>query len=329
MKRRVVYFQEPYRVTVREEIIASPAPDAVLVETVVSAINAGTELLFYRGQVPAHMRMDANLHALRGPVQYPLAYGYACVGRVVECGTDVAREWRDRLVFAFQPHASHFVARTEELLPLPQNVAPDHAALLPNMETAVNLVMDGAPLLGENICVLGQGVVGLLTTALLARMSPMRLDAFDRIEKRRARALEFGAHAAFDPESTAAFDCDADLTFELTGNPDALNIALALTGFYGRIIIGSWYGEKRATLDLGGDFHRSRIRLISSQVSTLAPELTGRWTKARRMNVAWQMLERINIARLITHRIPLEYAASAYTMLDTQPQEMLQVLLTY
>jgi threonine dehydrogenase-like Zn-dependent dehydrogenase len=247
----------------------------------------------------------------------------------VECGRAVAREWQDRLVFAFQPHASHFVACATELLPLPENVSPETAALLPNMETAVNLVMDGAPLLGERVCVLGQGVIGLLTTALVANMSPARLDAFDRIENRRAFALEFGAHAAHDSANLETPDHDADLTYELTGNPEALNLALRLTGFGGRIVIGSWYGEKRAALDLGGSFHRSRIRLISSQVSTLAPELSGRWTKARRMNAAWQMLERVNVGRLITHRIPLEHAATAYTMLDTEPDRVLQVMLIY
>lgn len=329
MKRRVLYFEEPYHVAVREELVAPLAPDALLVETIVSAISAGTEMLFYRGQVPAHMRLDVNIHALAGHVQYPLAYGYACVGRVVECGSAVAREWRDRLVFAFQPHASHFVACAAELLPLPASISPETAAFLPNMETAVNLVMDGAPLLGERVCVLGQGVIGLLTTALLAHMAPARLDAFDRIEKRRALALEFGAHAAHDSANLKTLAHDADLTFELSGNPDALNLALALTGFAGRIVIGSWYGEKRAALDLGGDFHRSRIRLISSQVSTLAPELTGRWTKARRLDVAWRMLERVNVARLITHRIPLADAATAYMMLDAQAEEIMQALLTY
>jgi 2-desacetyl-2-hydroxyethyl bacteriochlorophyllide A dehydrogenase len=337
MKRRVLYFEEPYRVAAREEPIAPLADDAVLVATIVSAISAGTELLFYRGQVPAHMSVDANIHALAGTVTYPLAYGYACVGRVVELGARVSPEWRDRLVFAFQPHASHFICATDELMPLPEKIAPEVAAFLPNMETAVNFVMDGAPRLGENVCVLGQGVVGLLTTALLAHMPLARLIAFDHFPMRRALALELGAHAAFDStaqdaiaHARAMFQHDgADLTYELSGNPDALNAAIALTGFSGRVVIGSWYGEKRAPLDLGGTFHRSRIRLLSSQVSTLAPELTGRWTKARRMDVAWQMLARVNVARLITHRVPLEQAATAYTMLDTQPQETLQVLLTY
>ena len=337
MKRRVLYFEEPYRVSVHEQDMAPLAPDEVLVETIVSAISAGTELLFYRGQVPPHMAVDANLDALSGTVRYPLQYGYACVGRVRELGANVAREWHDHIVFAFQPHASHFIASPDTLLPVPETLAPHAAAFLPNMETAVNFVMDGAPRLGENICVLGQGVVGLLTTALLAQMPLARIITFDRFPKRRALATAFGAHKAYDPSNDDEIKTvrdtfatiGADLTYELSGNPDALNLAIALTGFDGRIVIGSWYGEKRATLDLGGAFHRSRIRLISSQVSTLAPELTGRWTKARRMDVVWQALERADVARLVTHHIPLENAVSAYTMLDKHPQDTLQILFTY
>jgi hypothetical protein len=70
-----------------------------------------------------------------------------------------------------------------------------------------------------------------------------------------------------------------DLTFELTGSPSALNDAIEHTAFSGRIVIGSWYGQKRAEIDLGGAFHRSRIKLIASQVSTISPELSGRWDK--------------------------------------------------
>jgi hypothetical protein len=61
-------------------------------------------------------------------------------------------------------------------------------------------------------------------------------------------------------------------------------------------------GQKRAEIDLGGAFHRSRIRLISSQVSTISPELSGRWDKSRRFEVAWQALERIKPEKWITHR---------------------------
>ena len=120
-----------------------------------------------------------------------------------------------------------------------------------------------------------------------------------------------------------------DLTFELSGSPSALNDAIAMTGFNGRVIIGSWYGEKKTHIDLGGAFHRSRIRLISSQVSTIAPALSGRWDKARRFEVAWEALERIQPQKWITHRFPLEDAEKAYQLLDENPQETIQVIFDY
>ncbi len=281
-------------------------------------------------RVPPDLATDSTIAALSGQARYPLRYGYACVGRVIDIGAQVDRAWRDRLVFSFQPHATHFVAGLDEVMPVPEAISAEHAALLPNMETAVNFLMDGAPLIGERVVVLGQGVVGLLTTALLARLPLAQLVTFDRFALRRELSSTFGAHETYDPDEAAARQqLDADLVYELTGAPAALNLAIALTAFSGRIVIGSWYGQKRAPLDLGGSFHRSRIRLISSQVSTLAPELTGRWTKARRLEVAWSMLAQVSVNQLITHRFAISDAAHAYALLDQHPDQSLQILFTY
>jgi threonine dehydrogenase-like Zn-dependent dehydrogenase len=121
----------------------------------------------------------------------------------------------------------------------------------------------------------------------------------------------------------------ADLVYELSGVPSALDQAIAVTGFTGRVLVGSWYGQKPAHLDLGGHFHRNRIRLISSQVSTLAPELSGRWTKARRFQVAWEMIRKINPSRFITHRFPITQAHQAYQLLDQDPEGAIQVIFSY
>jgi threonine dehydrogenase-like Zn-dependent dehydrogenase len=102
-----------------------------------------------------------------------------------------------------------------------------------------------------------------------------------------------------------------------------------LTAFSGRIVIGSWYGEKQAPIDLGGAFHRSRIKLISSQVSTIAPELRGRWDKTRRFGVVWEALKRIQPQKWITHRFPIDEAVKAYQILDENPQETIQVVFEY
>jgi threonine dehydrogenase-like Zn-dependent dehydrogenase len=387
MKRTTVVFAAPRQIELRQEGLAVPGQDEVLVETLCSAISAGSEMLLYQGRFPRDLELDSVISALRGPCEYPLAYGYASVGIVREVGPGVDKRWRDQRVFAFQPHTSHFIARPDSLLPLPASLPLEAACFLPNMETAINLVQDGAPLLGERVMVFGQGVVGLLTTSLLAEFPLECLITADCYELRRdisqAEIQKSGIRcfASLDPlapdfraqvaahlglsreggkesgmenlggntpgieNENRLLDTDMenleigqfsgytkglfDLIYELSGNPAALNDAIALTRFSGRVVIGSWYGEKRAALDLGGVFHRSRIQLIASQVSTIAPSLSARWDKPRRFALAWQALDRLRPQRWITHRFPVEQAAQAYRLLDERPQDALQVILTY
>jgi 2-desacetyl-2-hydroxyethyl bacteriochlorophyllide A dehydrogenase len=326
-----LYFTSPGQVELRQEPLPPPGPDQALVQTLLSTISPGTEMLIYRGDFPAGLAVDESLPALASPFAYPLKYGYAAVGRVIEVGDGVDPAWLGRPVFSFQPHQSHFIAGLHELLPIPGGLAPEEAAFLPNIETAVNLVMDGAPLIGEHIAVFGQGIIGLLTTSLLARHPLGSLVAFDRFPLRRQASLDSGAHLSLDPgEATQnIFPRGADLVYELSGAPAALDQALALAGFASRVVVGSWYGQKSVSMDLGGRFHRSRIRIISSQVSTISPELSGRWDKPRRFELAWDMLRLVRPARFITHRFPIHQAAQAYQLIDQHPAETIQVLLTY
>ena len=337
MKRQTVTFTAPRQVELREESLPALDADSVLVETLCSAISAGTELLVYRGQFPKDLA-DSN-DALSSGLKYPLAYGYACVGRVTELGSNADPKLAGRLMFSFQPHTTLFIARPNSLFPVPEGVSPEAACFMPNMETAVNLVQDAAPILGERVLVLGQGVIGLLTASLLSEFPLDRLVTVDQYEARREALQVQGSRSkvkglkSFAPsqieQAKLSLSGGADLTFELSGSPSALNDALGLTVFSGRIVIGSWYGEKRAPIDLGGAFHRSRIKLISSQVSTIAPELSGRWDKSRRFEVAWAALERIHPEKWITHRFPLDQAAEAYRLLDENPQEAIQVIFNH
>jgi threonine dehydrogenase-like Zn-dependent dehydrogenase len=209
------------------------------------------------------------------------------------------------------------------------------------MESAVNFLMDGRPVIGEAVVVFGQGVVGLLATAQLAMLPLSCLVTLDKWPMRRKKSLDVGAHFSWDPavpdlqaELAAVIESrsgrkDSDLIYELSGNPDALNQAVEIAGFGTRIVIGSWYGTRKAKLDLGAGFHRNRIRFISSQVSTLAPEFSGRWSKNRRMNVAWEMIRLMKPADFITHRFDIHQAKKAYELLDERPGEAIQVVLTY
>ncbi|HET7035716.1 MAG TPA: zinc-binding alcohol dehydrogenase [Thermomicrobiaceae bacterium] len=337
LNRRSLIFAAPREVAVQAGGVPEPGPGELRVRAAASAISAGSELLLYRGDAPDEGALDEAIPALQGGFAFPLRYGYALAGSVDALGQGVDPAWLGRAVFAFHPHDSHAVIRQEDAIALPAGVPPELGVFIPNLETAVNLVMDGAPLLGERVVVFGQGVVGLLVTALLARFPLGRLVTVDALPARRAASRAFRADASLDPgehEAPRALLDEgeprgADLVFELSGNPAALDAAIAAAGFAGRIVIGSWYGRKRAALDLGGRFHRNRQRLISSQVSTIAPELRGRWTKARRFETVLALLPQLGLEQLISHRFPIERAAEAYVLLDQHPDEALQVLLTY
>jgi 2-desacetyl-2-hydroxyethyl bacteriochlorophyllide A dehydrogenase len=338
MKNHCLFFEEPFRCAVREEPLPEANDDRLLVQAHCSAISAGTEMLLFQGCFPEGMALDATLPAFAGQRSvYPVAYGYSSVGTVLAAGPQADPAWIGQRVFAFRPHQRFFAAPAAELIRVPAAVADEDAVFLAGMETAVNLVMDGRPIVGERVLVLGQGVVGLLTTALLAQFPLETLTVVERWPLRRQAALDLGAGTALSGDETQEAAAPAhrtpegapDLVFELSGQPALLDMAISWTGFGGRIVVGSWYGTKTAPVDLGGRFHRNRLQLIASQVSTLAPVLSGRWTKQRRLETAWDLLKRVGPSRLVTHRFDLEAAPAAYAQVAERPGETLQVLLTY
>jgi len=322
-------FRGPRELAIEESPTPNPAEGQVLVTTLASALSAGSELLVYRGQLPkAAATCQSEIPALRGQLDYPTRFGYSLVGRVEHLGPSVDSSWLGRKVFAFHPHESHFLASPDELMILPEEMEAERAVFLPNMESAVNFVHDGRPLLGERVLVLGQGIVGLLTVALLGRFPLQELVSVDPVLLRRQASLRLGAHRSLAPEE-ADFASHFDLSFELSGNPSVLNEAIRATGFSGRVVVGSWYGDKRAELDLGGLFHRSRMQIVSSQVSTMNPSISGAWDKSRRLNWALHLLSEVMPEKLITHRFPLHEAARAYQLIDQHPEQSIQVVLTY
>lgn len=341
MKTFALWFEKRGVVSVKEQTLAPPGSGEVLVETLFTAISPGTEMVVYRGEAPQEMASDATIASLQGNFAFPLKYGYAAVGRICEVGPNVDANLRGQYVFAFHPHESHFVEETRNLFALPQHMAPEDALFLPNLETALTLAHDGAPLAGEQVVIFGQGIVGLLLTAILSRYPLLFLATIDHYPLRREFSETVGAQVTLDPQQLKEKECPlslltgsgfyegADLAYEISGNPDALMQAIEVTGYSGRVVIGSWYGTKKNVLDLGGNFHRKRILMLSSQVSTISPHLRGRFSKGRLLSLAWKLASDMKPSRFITHRFPVSHAAEAYGLLDTKPGEAVQVILTY
>jgi 2-desacetyl-2-hydroxyethyl bacteriochlorophyllide A dehydrogenase len=331
---RSLYFDAPESVEIRTEPLDELGADELCVDTIASGISPGSELLVYRGEFPDGMAVDSTIDALDGAFEYPLRYGYAAVGEVTRVGREVEEEWLGRQVFAFVPHASRFHTTPDAVVPVDDAVEATEATLLPSVETATNLVLDGRPRVGERVVVFGAGPVGLCTTHVLSQFPLDRLVVVEPIASRRELARGVGADRVVDPETAASVldDCDgdgADLVYELSGQPATLDAAVDVAGYDSRVLVGSWYGTKRAPIDLGGSFHRERISIESSQVSTIDPSLRGRWDRSRRFDTAFDHLRRLDTDLVLTEAVPFSRAAEAYRRLDRRAVEAPHVVLTY
>ena len=151
----------------------------------------------------------------------------------------------------------------------------------------------------ETVAVLGLGAVGVITALLLQR-SGATVIATDPSDERRDLAVSLGIPAVDPDELSARLSSQGvPLLLELSG-PTALAGALDLLSHEGTALVGSWYGRQPVELPLGGAFHRRRLTIRSSQVSTIPAALAGRWDVARRRRVAVALLGELPLATLAT-----------------------------
>ena len=331
---RAVWFPQAGQVEVREESIAEMGASDVRVRALASALSHGTEMLVYRGQLPATLSLD--LPTLQGSFGFPIKYGYASVGRVTEVGAEVERLCVGDLVFTLHPHQTEYVIPASLPVPLPPGLDPELGVFTANVETAVNVMLDAAPRLGERILIFGQGVVGLLLTQLARRAGTGLIMTVEPLAKRRALSQVVGADVVLLPGDDLAGrvrsltdGVGADLVLEASGSPPALGSALDCVAFGGTVVVCSWYGAKEVRVPLGGAFHRGRLRIVSSQAGAVDSALQPRWNTTRRLALARDLLPSLQLAPLITHRIPFDQAAEAYRLVDLHPDEVVQVILTY
>ncbi len=331
MLARAVRFAAPRRVEVVWVDVPEPASAAeVVVRTVFSGISGGTEMLAYRGELDPSTRLDETIGGLSETFSYPFTYGYSCVGWV-EHGTSSVPT--GSLVFAFHPHQDRFAVAEADVVLLEPESDPLLATLFPQVETALQLTLDAGPVYGETVVLTGLGAVGLLT-ALLLRRAGGEVLASEPVEWRRELAEALGL-TAVPPERLQERVADetggrgTPLLVELSGAPAALEAGLALLAHEGTALVGSWYGTKRVDLPLGAEFHRRRLTIRSSQVSTIPAVLRGRWDVRRRRSAARELLAQLPLNALATRVFAVEEAASAYEAIDRAEAGLLHAALRY
>jgi 2-desacetyl-2-hydroxyethyl bacteriochlorophyllide A dehydrogenase len=301
--------------------VPSLEDEEALLRTIYSGISTGTELLAFRGQIDPDLPLDETIGALGGTFRYPFQYGYSCVAVVEETRSELRR---GDVVFAFHPHEDLFVVAAGDVIPLGSAHARE-ATLFPYVETALQITLDAGPVLGDTVVVFGLGVVGMLTSLLLQRAGA-RVQAVEPQPDRRDVAAAIGI-----PAVAAAGDGTGPvpLVIESSGNPDALAEALPLLAHEGTMLVASWYGTKPVTLHLGQEFHRRRLTLRSTQVSTIPARLADRWNVGRRRQEAVTLLDELPLNALASHTVAFEDAADAYHALDAGETGLIHAALRY
>lgn len=330
---RGLWFTKARTAALIEEAVKKPEGTEVTVRSIASLVSAGTEMLVYRGELPAED--DLGLETCAGNFGFPVKYAYQVVGEVIDVGPD-SLFTSGQMIFVRHPHQDFFTVRSDSWLvaPIPDDLAPERAVFVNLLEVALTSQLDFPSRFGDCVVVYGQGVVGSLT-AQLARRTAGRLIVVDPIAVRREAALAWGADAACTPEEAPAVIAElsdgrgADVSIEATGAPSALQAAIVGTGQEGTVVVMSFFGTRKVPLILSPEFHYRRMRMISSQVSSLGSGLEPRWTRHRRNAVAFELLRSGWLVTPVSHVLPFDRAPEAYRILDTTPSEAMGIVLKY
>jgi threonine dehydrogenase-like Zn-dependent dehydrogenase len=342
---RVVTFEGPREVGIREYEERPLQPNEVRLRTLYSGISAGTELTAYRESNPyLSKRWDDDRRlfleggvSLRHPIE---GWGYEEVGEVAEVGSEVAEVRPGEVVWGTWGHKSTTVVHENWAAQrrLPPDVDPMVGIFSRIGAIALNAVLDADVHVGEYVAVFGQGVPGLIV-AQLARLNGGTVIAVDGIPKRLELAKELGAaHTVDFTKRSPAEEIKgltenrgADVCIEISGSYRALHEAIRSTAYNSKVVSSGFFQGEGVGLSLGEEFHHNRVNVVSSQIFGVSLALDHRWTVERleRTVMALAAEGKIGLKSLVTHVFGVDEADEAFRMLDEDPGEAVQVVLEF
>lgn len=285
----------------------------ILLKTIASGVSRGTERLVFNGRVPITEYQRMRAPHQRGNFPFPVHYGYCAAAEILDGPPDLI----GKPVFCLHPHQDFFITDIKNVTLVPSQIPPQRAVLAANMETALNGLWDSGVSAGDRVTIVGGGVLGLLLAFLIAQIPATDVTLIDPMDRFHV-AQSFGAKFENEPQQ----GLEADLVFHTSASAAGLQTAIACAGSGSRIIEMSWYGDRDISLCLGGAFHSKRLQLISSQVGKVPNHQKERWTYARRMQKALELLDDSRLDQLLTHQIPFLETPSRLPPLLDDPQAL-------
>ena len=194
MKRLVV--TGPRQVEFEDVPIPDCPRDGVLAKAVVTTISTGTETRVYR-RTPVDDEGTMQYPGIPFP-DGPTENGYSMVGEVVEVGADVEGFSVGERVFLGEAHKEYAAVRASGVVKLPDSIPTDQAVMLNLLGVGHIALRTGDPAPGENVAVVGLGVIGQSAVAW-CRAFGFRTAGIDMDGGRLDVARAMGANATASP----------------------------------------------------------------------------------------------------------------------------------
>ena len=281
----------------------------------------------------------------------PMALGYSSAGTIVALGKNMQGfKVGQRVACAgggFAVHAEYNVVPRNLLTPLPKNVDFESAAFTTLGAIALHGFRLAEPQIGENIAVIGMGLLGLLAAqiasaagcnvlgididpARLALASSLGIEAVSR-DQAVDSAQAFTANRGFDVILICA-DTSSNDPVELAGIIARDRARVVATGAVGLSIPRKVYYEKEISFINSRSYGPGRYDLNYEENGQDYPLGYIRWTEGRNFEAVVDLMskDKLKAQPLITHRFPIEQGIKAYEVITgKKKQPFLGVLLTY
>ncbi|MBI5352213.1 MAG: bi-domain-containing oxidoreductase [Chloroflexi bacterium] len=358
--------------TVVEEVPApTPHDGMALVKVAASLVSAGTERMIvefaekgYLGK--ARSRPDLvkqtldkakregiipTVQAVFNRLDQPMALGYSTAGTIVALGKNMQGfKVGQRVACAganYAVHAEYNIVPRNLITPLPKNVDFESAAFTTLGAIAMQGFRLAEPQLGENVAIIGLGLLGLLTIQL-ASAAGCNVFGIDLDPKRIKLASSLGFEAVTRPNAesaSAAFTAnrgfDAIIICADTSSNDPIELAgviardrarVVATGAVGLSMPRKIYYEKEISFINSRSYGPGRYDPSYEENGNDYPIGYVRWTEGRNLQTVVDLLssQKLKVESLISHRLPIEDGIRAYEIITGKKKEpFLGVVLTY
>ncbi len=281
----------------------------------------------------------------------PMALGYSSSGTIVALGSGM-RGFKvgQRVACAgggYAVHAEYALVPRNLLVPLPKDVDFETASFATIGAIAMHGFRLAQPQVGERVAVIGLGLLGLLAVQIASAagcsvfgidLDSRRVDMASSLDVEavvRSRApqaaMAFTSNRGFDVVLICA-DTPSNDPVELAAVIARDRARVVATGAVGLDIPRRLYYEKELSFINSRSYGPGRYDFAYEEEGRDYPDGYVRWTEGRNLESVVELMAsgKLNVSPLITHRFPIEKAASAYKLITGRSKgPFLGVLLTY